>query len=375
MTTEKNIPGEERKHVWSYEWIDGIPDAFLLKSQKTNQYLGVLGRGGQMVLHLFDFSFNRARELAFMRENLPNKDGGSAFRFRNIATGLLIGGVSSRPKTLGCVQMVDDDSFVVLTQELVKTFWSFNLKGKALTAQPNGTMLLQNKGVFSWAPYFEFVPTPASVVERFFLRPARPMSEDLSYVSVSEDGKVSLCKTPCPFVLVPTLKPGAFFVRDCVSKRLLRVKDNNVVSTESNNNADIFTLLDVKDVSFGGQRIVAGISEHFKRLSEVLEKHAKHPIAHPVFSHLPSVFEREVSYFASLYFIARCNAEKQVLATCAEIRPLLESREKVLLTNAEQSFNMIPVIMSKDTPLFKALDKAVYNAKQAVSESDKLFSQ
>lgn len=81
---------------------------------------------------------------------------------------------------------------------------------------------------------------------------------------------------------------------------------------------------------------MVAISDHFKRMTEVLEKHAKHPIAHPVFSHLPSVFEREVSFFASLYFIARCNAEKAVLAMCNEIRPLLESREKVLLTNAEQ---------------------------------------
>ncbi len=384
VTTEKHVPGEtERRQTWIYEWIDGLPEAFLLKSAKTSQYLGVLSRGGQTILHLFEFSFNRSRELAFVKVPIPGGSGG--FRFRNVASGLYIGGVSTRPKTLGCVLMTEEEDegeggerLAVLSEEVVKTAWSFNSKGKALTCQANASLAMHNKGVFSWSPYFEFVAAPGNVVERFYLRPARPASEDMQYVSVGEDGKVSLARHPCAFNLVPTLKSGSFFVRDCISKRLLRVSDaatGLVVSTESTNVADTFSLMDVKDVVFGGQRVLAGISEHFVRLKDQLEKYAKHPIAHPVYSHLPSVFEREMSYFAALYFIARCNNEKGVLALCAEIRPLLDSREKVLLANVDQSFNMIPVIMNKDTALFRALDKAVSDAKQAVSESDKLFSK
>ncbi len=254
VTTEKHVPGEtERRQTWIYEWIDGLPEAFLLKSAKTSQYLGVLGRGGQMILHLFEFSFNRSRELAWVRVPLKGPAGG--FRYRNVASGLYIGEVSTRPKTLGCVLMTEEDEeegrdhTAVVTEEVVKTAWSLNSKGKALTCQPNASLMMQHKGVFSWAPYFEFVAAPGNVVERFYLKPARPHAEDMQYLSVAEDGKVLLGRHPCAFNLVPTLKSGSFFVRDCISKRLLRVSDaatGVVVSTDSINLADTFTLMDVK---------------------------------------------------------------------------------------------------------------------------------
>ena len=63
----------------------------MLKSAKTGQYLGILERSGQNVLHLFDYSFNRSRELIFIKS--PGDKAGT-WKFLNLASGMFIGRVS-----------------------------------------------------------------------------------------------------------------------------------------------------------------------------------------------------------------------------------------------------------------------------------------
>ena len=63
----------------------------MLKSAKTGQYLGILERSGQDVLHLFDYSFNRSRELVFIKS--PGDKAGT-WKFLNLASGMFIGRVS-----------------------------------------------------------------------------------------------------------------------------------------------------------------------------------------------------------------------------------------------------------------------------------------
>ena len=369
--TEKNVAEPSRHNIFIYEYTDGTPDSFMLKSAKTGQYLGILERSGQNVLHLFDYSLNRSRELVFIKS--PG-DKANTFKFLNLASGMWIGRVSKKAKTQGCVLVTDEaNEGRNMKEEVVKHAWSFNHKSKAITVANNGSLTMHSKGVFSWSPYFEFVSAPGNVRERFYLRPAKDNTQQL-YVGMTEDGKLSMTKTPSMFVLVPTLKNASYFIKECTTKRLLRVGEQGAVeTTESSKMADVFLISDVKDVSFSGMRQVPPISNDWKGLVEVLTKIAKHPISHPVFAHLPSVFEREISFFASIYYVARMNEEKHVVDYCASLK--LDAREKTLLKNAKDAFNMVPVIMQKDSTLFKHIDLAVVAAKKAVSESEKLFAK
>ena len=111
-----------------------------------------------------------------------------------------------------------------------------------------------------------------------------------------------------------------------------------IESTDTAKLADVFFITDVKEVAFSGMRQVAPISNNWKEMMEFLKKIAKHPIAHPIYAHLPSVFEREISFFGSIYFIARMNEEKEVLDFCANHK--LEAREKTLLKNVKEAYNM-----------------------------------
>lgn len=368
----------EKRNVFSFMSVEG-QDGFLLRNLKTQQCLGCLSRAGQMILHGFENTINRSRELVWVKVVCDN----GTFALYNTCFELYIGPTETqKQKTLGCIVMVEDFSQAFrFYADPVKFAWSFNSGPKAITAQMDGSLMLQPKGIFSWAPYFEFVEVGGGPPERFSLRVARPVSDELQYVSVVEDShgyRVSLVRTPDSFVLVPTLKAGSFYVRHCLTKRLLGIQDAQtglIGATESAHNSLTLSLLDVKGIEFLGQVSEMQTSEHWMRMKEQLEKFAKNPIAHPVYSHLPNVLEREMSWFSSLYFTARCNGTENVVRFCNEMRAQLNSREKVLLANAESSFNMIPAIMAKDTPLFKALDKAVANAKQAVSLSDQLFTK
>lgn len=373
--TEKVSGGEPSRHnIFIYEYTDGVNDSFMLKSAKSGQYLGVMERSGQFILQLFDFSFNRSRELVWIKFPGEKKN---TFKFRNQASQRFIGRVSKKPKTLGCVLMVDEEEEGRnLREDVIKHPWSFNRKGKAITIQSSGTLAMEKKGVFSWAPYFEFVSASDNVRERFYLKPAKGNKEREAslYVSMSEDGKISMAKTPTSFVLVPTLKDASFFIKECVTKRLLRVHESGVITTtDILKQADVFYITDVKEVAFSGVRLMAPISDAWKSLDEYLTRLAKAPIAHPVYANLPGVFEREVSRFACMYFIARCNDEKAVHDYCEGLK--LDSKERTLLKNAKEAYNMVPVIMQKELPLFRALDQAVTSAKKAVSESEKLFSR
>ena len=362
----------ERRTVFSLIWVEG-QGGFALKNWKTSEYLGCINRAGQVVCHHFPHSKNRSRELIWQREE--QEDG--TFLLKNRSFDQYIGPVeTSKPKNLGLLVMVDEAEHAQrFFMENVKVQWSFINEGKALTSLNDGQLGLQNKGMFGWSAYFEL--EKSALNDSMFIRPCK--NEKYQYLSIDEkkNHRCRLSKTSAYWMLVPSLKRGSFYLKHVDSKRFISAPDSSgmMQTTDTVNNAMIWTLSDVKGESFSGQLVGNPVSDAWKTLEEGFRKRTKYAVAHPVYSHLPSVFEREMSDFASMFFVSRCNDFEATNALVAKVRGNLTSFEKVLLSNCENAFNLIPAIMSKESQLFRALDKAVSDAKQAVSLSEKLFAK